>query len=852
MTEPPTGAYEPGSPLSRAKQIFLAVREAPLPGRGEQLDRLCAGDAALRSMVEKLLQSEAAPHPFEFLADEAAAAREQLTAGAISSGDPAESCLGSLIGPYRVLNLIGEGGFGVVYLAEQQTPVRRRVALKILKLGMDTREFVVRFEAERQALAMMDHPGIARVYDAGATSTGRPYLAMELVHGRRITSYCDERALSIPQRLAVIGMVCDAVHHAHQKGIIHRDLKPGNILVCEVDGRPSPKIIDFGIAKAISARLTDQSIVTEVRQMVGTPAYMSPEQAGDSDVDTRTDVYSLGVVLYELLSGTPPFDEKRFRALPRDEMRRVIREVDPPRPSTRLSGLRSLAGGAAGTSHPERLAAMLKGELDWIVMKCLEKDRTRRYGSVAELGADIQRFLSHKPIAARPASRAYLVRKFARRHRTGVAVAAGSALLVIFGMAGTTAGLVSAVKANGKLDGALGDVRTQRDLARTQLLQSEQLLQFLRSMLASVNPTVTRGRDTTVLRELLDAARARIDGGELASTPVVATSMRATIAQTYQAIGDNAAAIEVIEPALRLADNARPEERSKYLNVRIIAARVYIEWRHDEPARLQLDRVLEVRRLAEMPDDEQAADIYAGYALLHARQSRFDDALAMQERVVAIRTAINGESSIAVASAIGNLAGLLTDIGRREDALAKYQQSLAIYSSARPLPLTHLAIVENNMADLLVGMGRFAEAEAAARDSLDKCGMVFKPGHQQVGMSWNTLGAALSGRNRPSEARAAFQRSVDILDAAYDHNHPLVLLCRVSLARELVALARFGEAEPILLSAHATLLSQRGIGDDAPRQCADSIAQMYEQWEAAEQGRGHGQKAAEWRRRRLE
>ncbi|HUC74720.1 MAG TPA: serine/threonine-protein kinase, partial [Vicinamibacterales bacterium] len=330
------------------------------------------------------------------------------------------------IGPYRLLTRVGEGGMGEVWLAEQTRPLRRQVALKIIKAGMDTAYVVSRFEAERQALAMMDHPAIAKVFDAGVTPKGRPYFVLEYVRGEPITTYCARQRLSTDDRLDLFLQVCDGVQHAHQKGIIHRDLKPSNILVTLLDGRPVPKIIDFGVAKAIAQPLTDRTLYTELGTLIGTPEYMSPEQAEMTglDIDTRTDVYALGVVLYELLTGVLPLDAKGLREKGLDEIRRTIRDVDPPRPSVRVTmvestGTQSTLGVDAVTTRRE-----LRGDLDWITMRALEKDRTRRYGSAAELASDVRRHLSHLPVVAGPPSALYRTRKFVRRHRVGVAVAA--------------------------------------------------------------------------------------------------------------------------------------------------------------------------------------------------------------------------------------------------------------------------------------------------------------------------------------------------------------------------------------------------------------------------------------------
>jgi WD40 repeat protein/serine/threonine protein kinase len=424
----------------RANDLFLQALELPAPGERQQyLDGACAGDAALRAEVEALL--EAGARAGSFLESPAAAPPLSATAE-----EPGRSRPGAVIGPYKLLQQIGEGGFGIVFMAEQTQPVRRKVALKILKPGMDTRQVVARFEAERQALALMDHPNIAHVFDGGETPTGRPYFVMELVRGVPITDFCDRNRLGIRERLGLFVDVCSAVQHAHQKGIIHRDLKPSNVLVVSHDGTPVAKVIDFGIAKATGLQLTEKTLFTNFAQLVGTPLYMSPEQAGQSglDVDTRSDIYSLGVLLYELLTGTTPFDRERLRTAGYDEIRRIIREEEPARPSTRVSTLGEAAATVSANrqSEPRKLGQLMRGELDWIVMRALEKDRNRRYESASAFAADVQRYLHDEPVQACPPSAGYRLRKFARRHKRALATAA---LLGVMLLATAAAVLASAL-----------------------------------------------------------------------------------------------------------------------------------------------------------------------------------------------------------------------------------------------------------------------------------------------------------------------------------------------------------------------------------------------------------------------
>jgi serine/threonine protein kinase/WD40 repeat protein len=431
-------------PENRKQAIFGEAMEiADAKAREAFLSKACGADQLLRQEVEELLQAEA--QAGRFLPDQPlglSAALVHLDAQAAPQAARAEQ-IGDRIGRYKLLQRIGEGGCGIVYMAEQDQPVRRKVAVKVIKFGMDTRSVVARFEAERQALALMDHPSIAKVLDVGATESGRPYFVMELVRGHKITQYCDEQRFSTRQRLALFIQVCHAVQHAHQKGVIHRDLKPSNILVTENDGVPVPKVIDFGIAKATTGRLTDQTLFTAFEQFLGTPAYMSPEQAAMTslDIDTRSDIYSLGVLLYELLTSMTPFDTKALLAAGLDELRRTIREEEPVRPSTRLSTM--LAGDRITTAKLRRTEApklinLLRGDLDWIVMKCLEKDRTRRYETANGLAADITRHLSCEPVIARPRSWLYEFQKTVRRHKTGFAATCSVIAAMAIGLGLTT------------------------------------------------------------------------------------------------------------------------------------------------------------------------------------------------------------------------------------------------------------------------------------------------------------------------------------------------------------------------------------------------------------------------------
>lgn len=487
-----------------AETILAEAVGLPDPAaRAAFLDRACGGDAALRERVGRLVEyhfkagSFLEHHPVALFTDETADFARPGEAG------PA---VGGRVGPYALRELVGEGGMGLVFVAEQTEPVRRTVALKVIKPGMDSRQVIARFEAERQALALMDHPNIAKVLDAGETAEGRPYFVMELVTGAPVTEYCDEHRLTVRHRLGLFLQVCAAVQHAHQKGVIHRDLKPSNVLVTVHDGRPVAKVIDFGIAKAVGPSLTDLTLCTGAAQLLGTPLYMSPEQAGQSgfDVDTRTDVYALGVLLYELLTGSTPFDGERLRAVGLDEFRRIVREEEPARPSARLS---TLLGAARSTTadrrgaDPLRLAGQLRGEVDWVVMRCLEKDRDRRYESAAALAADVRRYLSDEPVSARPPSVGYRARKFLRRNRGPVLVA--GVLLIALSAVGGSVGWAVRDRAARRAEADRVEADRKAEDERERNLRQAKADQRLDSALVEVEKFYAAGR-WPVAREVID------------------------------------------------------------------------------------------------------------------------------------------------------------------------------------------------------------------------------------------------------------------------------------------------------------------------------------------------------------
>jgi len=534
----------------RAVEIFDRVLAEPPASRTLVLDRLCGDDAELRDHVARLLK-HAETETREALCLDSGRSDER---GDMNEVELVERA-GSMIGPYKLLQKIGEGGFGVVYMAEQQRPVVRRVALKIIKLGMDTKQVIGRFEAERQALAMMDHPNIARVLDAGATESGRPYFVMELVRGVPLTEFCDHHNLSARERIELFVDVCYAVQHAHMKGIIHRDLKPNNVLVTVADDRSLPKVIDFGIVKAMNQRLTDRTVFTEFRQLIGTPEYMSPEQAemAGIDIDTRSDVYSLGVLLYELLTGTTPLDPKALRSAAIGEMQRMITEAQPQRPSTRLQTIAtsdsrgSRKGGSVSTevtaaeiakrrrTSIEALSRLLRGDLDWVVLKALDRDRSRRYPTANALAQDLQRALRNEPVEASPPTLVYRARKFISRNRAAVAFAAVLFVALVGGLAGTTWGLV---RANRSAEAAVA------------------LNAFLSDVLTTATPN-QRGVDVRLLDVMDDAADSV--GTRFADHPIQEAHVRRMLGNVYMRQGEYRPAKRQLERAHQVFESAYGE-----------------------------------------------------------------------------------------------------------------------------------------------------------------------------------------------------------------------------------------------------------------------------------------------------
>jgi serine/threonine protein kinase len=631
----------------KAKDIFIELVGHVVPEEwDERLVEACEGNEDLRRRAQALLRAHS--EPSSFLEEPAIAVEESA-----DTESPIAERPGTIIGPYQLVEQIGEGGMGVVFLAEQARPIQRTVALKIIKPGMDTRQVIARFEAERQALAMMDHPNVAKVLDAGTTApvesgySGRPYFVMELVKGVPITEYCDAQHLSVSRRLELMAAVCQAVQHAHQKGLIHRDLKPSNVLVADYDGRPVPKIIDFGVAKAIDSRSVERTLCTEHGQIVGTLEYMSPEQAaGSPDIDTRSDVYSLGVLLYELLAGSPPFDAHDLRSKPYGDVQRIIREVDPPAPSTKLSHLDTLPTVAANReSEPRSLYQAVQGELDWIVMKCLEKDRTRRYESAAALAADLGRYQADEPVSAAAASRLYQMSKLFRRNRLAVIASAAVLLGLVAGVIGMAIGLVS--------------------LSRERIISERQ------------------------------RAEAQLN-----------------LANSLQSQRKYAEAEALYRQGLDLPIDATIEDRRRVARTRLHLAKVVYD-RGDaaESERLHRD-ALAAYRAEFPPGDPNIAHALTTYALLLRAQHRDAEAEPLFREAYDIYRRAVPADQFAIGVSARYLASVLVPLGRHDEAEPVLREGIAAHQRAASPDLWALAIARIEHGRNLMSTGKFTEAEA--------------------------------------------------------------------------------------------------------------------------------------------
>jgi non-specific serine/threonine protein kinase/serine/threonine-protein kinase len=674
-----------------------------------------------------------------------------------SSAHPA-----NVIPGIHLLQKLGEGGMGEVWKADQTEPVRRRVALKLIKRGMESKEVLARFESERQALALMSHPNIAQVYDAGITQDGRPYFVMELVKGVPITKYCDTHRLDTNERLELFSQICDGVQHAHHKGVIHRDIKPSNILVKIQDDKPTPKIIDFGVAKATAQRLTEKTVFTELGQLIGTPEYMSPEQAEMTglDIDTRTDVYSLGVVLYELLVGTQPFDSTELRSAGFDEIRRKIREEEPPRPSTRITKMKDESTAAATNrrSEPAALARDLHGDLDWITMKALEKDRTRRYGSPAELAADIGRHLRHQPVEASPPSTIYRVEKFIRRHTVGVAATALVLVALVLGVLGTTFGMIRA--------------RQAERLASQEAETAKQISDFLIGLFEVSDPTEAKG-ETITAREILDQGADQVRR-ELEGQPLIQARLMNTMGTVYTALALYEQAQDLLTESLATRREILGNDHPEVAESIHALADVRRELSEYEEARPLFEEALRVREQAFGADDLRVAETLYGLAIVETKAGNHELSGEYLDRALAIKEQALGPDDPEVAKVLNAMASLAHTIGELERSRELHERALEIRTSKLgpdhpdvATTLSNLAIVVAETDDL-DGALRLNERALGIREA------AYGPVHPMVAASLNNQGFYLELKGDFEAALPLYQRALKSSETSFGQEHPTV------------------------------------------------------------------------------
>jgi serine/threonine protein kinase/tetratricopeptide (TPR) repeat protein len=856
--------------FQQVKEIFLASLEKAAPGEREAfLGEACGANEPLRRQVEALLRQHEQAGSFL----EPPPAAEPGDTGAVAPGRwlkqddlaaaPQEGP-GTRIGPYKLLQPIGEGGMGVVYVAEQEQPVKRRVALKIIKPGMDSAQVVARFEQERQALALMDHTHIAKVLDAGTTESGRPYFVMELVKGVPITKYCDELHLPIRERLELFVPVCQAIQHAHQKGVIHRDIKPSNVLVCMQDGKPVAKVIDFGVAKATAQKLTERTLMTAFGAVVGTLEYMSPEQAelNALDIDTRADVYCLGVLLYELLTGSTPLDRKRLRQAAFTEMLRIIKEEEPPKPSTRLTQSReSLASLAAQRrTEPAKLTREVRGELDWIVMKALEKDRTRRYETANGLAHDVERYLHDEPVAACPPSAGYRLRKYARKHRAAFVTAAGFAGLLLLGTVVSTWQAVRATRAEQAAVGARDaemeqrqDAERQRDRAtqaeadatreRDKAVAEKKRADDEAAVARAVNeflqkdllgqadignqPGGDQRRDPDVkVRELLDRAAKAIKG-KFVQQPLTEAAIRLTLGDAYQALGRYAEAQPHLERSVRLRSAQLGDGHPDTLRSKNSLAKLYLAQAKDDQAEMLLQEMIAGYTAKLGADDPDTLNTKNSLALLCLAQGKYEQAEALFKEVIAAQTAQLGADHPDTLTTKHNLAGLYARQGNYDRAEPLFKEVLAGRTTKLAADHPDTLRSKHNLAVLYGLQGKYDLAVSLFKELLDYYIAQRRADHPDTLTIKNNLALMYMHQGKYDQAEPLFQEALAGQTTKLAADHPATLRSKHNLAWLYQAQGRYDRAETLHKEALAGRTAKLGADHPDTLVSKNNLAELY-------------------------
>jgi serine/threonine protein kinase/Tfp pilus assembly protein PilF len=846
----------PSDTERRAEAIFTAAAALSGPARAALLAERCAGDAALHAEIESLLREHDADASFlepvtptgMTRAPEAPPAPPPapVQADAHLDDELEEHAPGTFIADYRLVRRLGSGGMGDVWLAEQVRPLRRLVALKVIKPGMDSRSVVARFQTERQALALMQHPSVAKVLDAGQTDRGRPYFVMEYVAGPAITKFCDDKKLSVDRRLDLFLAICDAVQHAHHKGVIHRDLKPGNILVDTAADTPVPKVIDFGIAKALSRDAAGVTVLTEHGQLMGTPEYMSPEQAGlaggggigGGDVDTRTDVYSLGVILYELLTGATPLASAGVRFVGLAELQRILDTSQPSKPSTRLTGARQRPAGAPAALAPARgpaeiaalrattpaaLARRLRGDLDWIAMKALEKDRSRRYATVHDLAEDIRRHLRHEPVTAGPPTVLYLFSRFARRHR--VLLAAGSAVAVAL-----VAGLISTGV-------ALRQAQESAGAAQREAASAAAARDFLQNMLEAASPEHTLGHEMTI-REVLDRAAGKADSREFAD-PRLEADVRAAIGRTYLSLGRIDDARKNLDRALAIRRDLPRDRRALIGALRDLAGLDVVAGNFDTAEALLREAVTESRR--ESTDMRPLAASLSDLGNALRANAKYQEAEAALVEAAALIKDRSDLKPSEVAGILSNHGLLLIEMERDDEAERLLLEALRLEQAGATGANPMVARATMNLAGNHLMAGRYDRAEPLFREAVRMYDRLLPPEHSERATALATLGWTLVDGGKPAEAEPFLREALRIRRKSLPADHWHLASSMNLLAASLAGQRKFEEAEPLMKEGTDGML-RSDAPPDRIRRAVDRAVKMYDAW-------GKKDEAEAWRAR---